>query len=175
MPICHEEVSDGAPPDLRAAAQFGHGTEASGGSEQQSDDEAGKEAVKEEDGDEADWERQEEALVWHLGSVGKLAFDPAYYTVEEANRVDIAAVTLSQHDDRYRHGDSDQLPVLTLEGLNTKVIIFHGHPALLPCPDTAISTVLSEKPAEDGALRRYIFAHTHTKLQKRSRPKSLRC
>ena len=70
------------------------------------------------------------------------------------NTFDVTAVHLSGSDTRYRQGDSDQLPVRTLEGANTtKVVLFHGHPILFSDPDTVVCTPVDEKPTTDGTLR----------------------
>ena len=43
-------------------------------------------------------------------------------------------------------------PLLTLNGINsTRVLLFHGHPALLGCPDTAVCTSVDERPLQ-GSL-----------------------
>ena len=118
-------------------------------------DESGDEPVKKEsDEEKGDWSPNEGPApdAWNWGGIGDMPFDASTYASGEADRADISSATLSSHDPRYRHGDADQLLVLTLGQLTTKVTVFHGAPARFQCSDTAITTVLCELTDVNGDL-----------------------
>ena len=147
-PSCHRRVSKGAPPGLAPPARGRvdrHRARQPGAT----DDE---EADLVEEGDGADWDDQSASFVWRWGSMGSLPFDPREHAVAQVNMFDIAGVSWSNHDELYRQGSSNQLPVVTFVGINsTRVVLFHGHPTLLSCPDTAICTSVDER-AVHGSL-----------------------